>query len=61
LSDGDASVYIAYDPRTRSGVVEKSKKMAAALKKPAEKNACCGEGHFQPRIKTFISNNLRTS
>jgi len=42
-------------------VVEKSKKIAAGLKKTAEKTACCEEGHFQPRIKTFISNNLRSS
>ena len=35
------------------------RKMAPGAKKSAEKTACCGEGHFQPRIKTFISNNLR--
>jgi hypothetical protein len=50
----DASIYIAHDPRTRGGVVEKSKKIVAGLKKSAEKSACCGEGHFQPLSKTFV-------
>jgi hypothetical protein len=42
-------------------VVEKSKKIVAGRKKPAEKTAGCGEGHFQPLVKTFTSNNLRTT
>jgi hypothetical protein len=61
VSKRDASIYIAHDPRTRGGVVEKSKKIVAGLKKSAEKTACCGEGHFQPLSKTIVSNNLRTA
>jgi len=54
-------MYTANDPRTRSGVVEKSKKMVTGLKKPAEKTVWCGEGYFQPLLNTLISNNLRTA
>jgi hypothetical protein len=58
---GEVSFYTANDPRTRSAVVEKSKKMVGRTKKPAEKTAVCGEGHFQALRNTFITSNLRTA
>jgi hypothetical protein len=58
---GEVSFYTANDPRTRSAVVEKSKKMVGRTKKPAEKTAVCGEGYFQALRNTFITSNLRTA